>query len=308
MDSKIPIFKTLKDILEWFGLSSLEMISEDFILQEINKYHKNKLLKAGDNYKANFFTIFIINEGSATHHYNNQTLKLESPGIFITGPGHFRNYKLDHISQAYFICFTEKFLVTYCFLDIYKEFPFLLSESFIYTKIDPENYLIIMNNISQIKQEMEGYSDQKMILIGNIIEFLLIKIKELFQNQLPPITEKNNNSLVVNTFYKDLEKYFNEIVNGKKPKQLRAGDFAELQFLNEDYFCRIIKTKTGRTPTAWINSRLLSEAKMLLTETSVPIAEIANTFQFTSSRYFNYYFKKQTTMTPTQYRKSLQQN
>ena len=306
MEKQIPIFNTLKEICDWFGMPSTELIGEDFMLQEINQWNKNKLLNAPDNYKANFFTIFIINEGSATHLYNDEVINLESSGIFITSPGHHRNYKFDHLAEACFICFTEKFLADQCFSDIYQEFPFLLSESFIYTKADPENYQIIKYNTNQIKKEIQRSPDQKMALIGNMVEFLLIKIKELFQNQLHHFTNNNNtNNSVVNTFYRDLELYFNEILEGKKPKQLGAKDFAALQFLNEDYFSVVIKTKTGRTPTAWINSRLLSEVKMLLTETSVPIAEIANLFQFTNSRYFNSYFKNQTTLTPTFYRKSL---
>jgi len=303
MEKQIPVFNTLKEISDWFGLPSAELLGNDFMLTEIDQWNKNKLLNVPEHYKANFFTIFIINEGSATHLYNDEVIRLEPCSIFITGPGHYRNYKFDHLSEAYFICFTEKFLASYCFYDIYKEFPFLLSESFIYTKPDLENYQVIKNNTNQIKQAIQRSADQKMMLIGNMLEFLLIKITELFQNQLPSFTDNNNS--IVNTFYKDLGNYFNEIVQGRKPEQLETKDFADLQFLNEDYFSRIIKTKTGRTPTAWINSRLLIEVKVLLTETSMPIAQIAEIFQFTNSRYFNFYFKSQTTLTPSYYRKSL---
>jgi len=303
MEKQIPIFNTLKEISDWFGLPSTGLIGNDFMLTEINQWNKNKLLNVPDNYKANFFTIFIINEGSATHLYKDQVIKLESSSIFVTGPGHYRNYKFDHLTEAYFICFTEKFLASYCLYDIYKEFPFLLSESFIYKKADPENYLIIKNNTNQIKREIEHSQDQKMTIIGNMLEFLLIKITELFQNHKHPFDDNNNS--IVDIFYNDLGNYFNKIVEGKKPQQLKAKDFADLQFLNEDYFSRIIKAKTGRTPAAWINSRLLVEVKTLLTETSMPIAEIAEIFQFTNSRYFNFYFKSQTTLTPAYYRKSL---
>jgi len=307
METQMPIFNTLKDICDWFGLPVSKLVSNDFMLQEIDQRNKNKLLNAPENYRANFFTIFIINKGSAAFRYNDELIKLESSSIFITGPGHCRTYKFDNVTEAYFICFTENFLDSYCFSDIYKEFPYLLSESFIYTTVNPENYLTIKNNTNQIKLEIQRSPDQKMVLIGNLVEFLLIKIKELFQDQSNLFTEKNDKSIVVNTFYKDLDHYFTEIVNGKKSKQLKAKDFAALQFLNEGYFSKIVKTKTGRTPTVWINSRLLNEAKMLLTETSMPIAEIAALFQFTNSRYFNFYFKKQTTLTPTFYRKSLHQ-
>ncbi|WP_433763970.1 helix-turn-helix domain-containing protein [Flavobacterium ginsenosidimutans] len=305
METKIEMLKTLAEVRNWFGISCTEFACEDFMLQEIDTLNQNKLLKTSNSYKANFFTIFIIYEGSATHLYNNKEMKLESSSIFITTPGYFRNYKINHISKAYFICFTENFIANYCIPDIYKKFPFLLSDSFMYTIVDFQNYQIVKSNIDQIKQETKK-EYQDMILIGNMLEFLLIKISELFHNQSNPILDKNINSSVVNRFYQDLDKHFDEVLSGKKPKQLKAGDFAALQFLNEDYFCRIIKTKTGRTPTTWINCRLLAEAKTLLTETSTSITEICSLFQFTDNRSFSRYFKKQTTMTPNEYRKNLQ--
>lgn len=303
-----PLFNTLREISDWFGLPSHGLTGEDFMLQEIDQWNKNKLLKATNPYRANFFTIFIVYEGRAAHLYNDKTIRLESSSVFITAPGHYRNYVVDHLSQASFICFTEKFMAKYCFSDIYAEFPFLLSESCIYTTIDPENYLIIKNNIDQIKQEIQHNSNQKMLLIGNMTEFLLIKIKELFKNQLNPVCKKNNTSTIVDTFYKDLDNYFAKIVRGEKPRPLETKDFAALQSLNEDYFARIINAKTGGTPAVWINSRLLYEAKIMLTETSISIAEVADIFQFTTSRYFNIYFKIQTTMTPAQYKKSIKKS
>lgn len=307
METKIEMLKTLTEIRDWFGIPAEGPLCEDFMIQEIDLSNQNKLLKAANPYRANFFTIFVIYEGRATHLYNNQKMRLESSSIFITTPGHFRNYTIDHISKAYFICFTENFLAKHCISNIYNEFPFLLSDSFMYSVVDSENYQIVKSNIDQLKHEIKK-ENQNMILIGNMVEFLLIKINELFQNQSNSMSDKNVNSSVVSIFYKDLDKYFGEILNGEKPKQLKAGDFAANQFLNEDYFCRMIKNKTGRTPTAWINSRILGEVKVLLTETTIPISEIGNLFQFADSRSFSRYFKKQTTMTPMNYRKSLQQS
>jgi len=305
MEIQVPLFNTLKDICDWFGFPGPEPVGCDFMLQEIDQWNKNKLLRAPAIYKANFFTVLIVSEGSAAFRYNGQAIRLESSSISIAGPAHSRSFVFDDIAQACFICFTENFLASYCFSDVYGEFPFLLSESLIYTEVDPENYQLIRNNTNQIKQEIQRVPAQKMLLVANMVEFLLIKVKELLQNQTVPVAE-NKNSTVFNAFYNDLGQYFDEILTGKRPKQLKAKDFAELQFLNEEYFSRIIKSKTGRTPTAWINSRLLSEAKILLTETSQPTAKIASLFQFTSARYFILYFKKQTTLTPNHYRKSLQ--
>lgn len=188
METKIEMLKTLTEICDWYGIPSEEPLYADFMLQEINPSNQNKLLKASTPYRANFFTIFVIYDGIATHIYNNQEMRLESSSIFITAPGHFRNYKIDQISKAYFICFTENFLANYCISNIYNEFPFLLSDSFMYSIVDPDNYQIVKSNIDQIKQEIKK-GDQNMVLIGNMVEFLLIKINELFQNQSNPISD-----------------------------------------------------------------------------------------------------------------------
>ncbi|KFF02946.1 AraC family transcriptional regulator [Flavobacterium reichenbachii] len=306
MDISIPIFNNIKDACEWAGIPISETLCEDFIIQEAQQWNQNKALKVPEIYKANYFTIFLVSEGSAVHRYNKEALILESSSIFITAPGHYRNYSLDNISKAYFISFTETFLNNYFFSEIYAEFPFLLSEAFIYTKVNPEDYREIESITTEIKREMELNTKEKALIIGNMLEFMLLKIKEVFKQQFNPVNDGSKISLVVNTFYKDLDSYFKQILEGQQPKQLKAKDFSDLQYLNENYFSRLIKMKTGKTPSAWINNRLLNEAKTLLSETSLPISEIASLFHFASSRYFNFYFKKQTAMTPSKYRKSMQ--
>jgi AraC-like DNA-binding protein len=305
MNIQIPIFDSIRDVYDWTGLSAECLVSEDFTIQQAPEWRNNEMLKMPEVYRANFFTIFFINEGTAGHRYNEEVLELETNSIFVTAPGHYRNYALDNVKNARFICFTEKFISNYCFSDIYNEYPFLLSEAFIYTKLDTSDTEEIQAIVAEIEKEIGVNSVIRPYIIGNLLEFLLLKIKSVLPSDLNISSEGSKNSLVINAFYKDLDKYLREILKGNNPKELKAKDFAELQYLNEDYFSKLIKSKTGRTPAAWINSRILSEAKTLLTETTLPIAEIAIIFQFSSSRYFNLYFKKQTTMTPSKYRKSL---
>lgn len=308
MDIQIPIFDSIRDVYNWTGLSTASLVSEEFTIEQAPQWSNNKMLKMPDIYRANFFTIFFISEGTATHRYNEDLLKLEKNSIFVTTPGHYRNYLLDDVKKASFICFTEKFIGDYFFSDIYNEYPFLLSEAFIYTKLNASDAKEIQTVVEEIAKEIEVNSIVRPYIIGNLLEFLLLKIKSTLPAHLNTVSEGSKNSLVINAFYKDLDNYLSDILKGSNPKELKPKDFADLQYLNEDYFSKLIKSKTGRTPAAWINSRILSEAKTLLTETALPIAEIATIFQFGSCRYFNSYFKKQTTMTPSRYRKSLHLN
>ena len=305
MKSNIPVFNNIKELLKWVGLSEIGLVSEDVFVLEADQAISNARLNIPGQYKFNFFTFFLVTDGSVTYVFNKKVFTLESNGVFLTSPAHVRNYNFENLNKGVFITVSEQFLETHCSTDIYSEFPFLLSEAFLYVKCSDENFKDIHLIQAEIKKEMDMSTLVSHQIMGNLMELLLLKVKEIFNDQFNPILEGYEHSNIVDSFSHDLDLYFEELRTGKKIIKLNSLDFSILQGLNESYFSRLIKAKTGRSPNFWINRRLLFECKLLLTETSLPIRKIAEIFQFPSSKHFNYYFKKQTHVPPSLYRKSL---
>jgi len=77
---------------------------------------------------------------------------------------------------------------------------------------------------------------------------------------------------------------------------------AELVDLNPDYFGRLLKKVAGRKFNDYINGCKIKEASKLLKESEMNITDIAFEAGFESLSTFNRSFKKETGVTPSQYR------
>lgn len=71
---------------------------------------------------------------------------------------------------------------------------------------------------------------------------------------------------------------------------------------------RIIKKHTGNSFTALVTYERILHAKNLLKNTAVPVSEIAKAIGFDSKEYFSSMYKRQTGVTPTEYRKNHKNN
>ncbi|RZM05180.1 MAG: AraC family transcriptional regulator, partial [Pedobacter sp.] len=88
-----------------------------------------------------------------------------------------------------------------------------------------------------------------------------------------------------------------------KPLLLKAAkDYANDLGVHANYLNRSIKEVTGKTTTAHISERLVSEAKAILQHTDWNIAEVAYALGFEYPTYFNNFFKKQTGVSPSSVR------
>jgi len=103
-------------------------------------------------------------------------------------------------------------------------------------------------------------------------------------------------------FLRLLEKHMEEILSGKTNESYHIKDFAALLFIHPTHFSNTIKLTTGKSPCDFVEERLLSEAKKMLSETAMPIAEIGYKLTFQDPTNFTKFFKRFAGQTPKQYR------
>jgi len=80
-------------------------------------------------------------------------------------------------------------------------------------------------------------------------------------------------------------------------------DLATAFNYDEKYLGRLFKAKTGYTVREYCNSIRIEQAKRLLTETKISIADIAGRTGYNNVTYFNRIFKRMTECSPREYRK-----
>lgn len=80
---------------------------------------------------------------------------------------------------------------------------------------------------------------------------------------------------------------------------------AALMYVSVSYFCRFFKKVTGTTSAAYISEYRIKKSFLLLENTDLSMAEIAEKVGFDDPNYFSRVFRSVTGITPSEYRKGL---
>ena len=91
-------------------------------------------------------------------------------------------------------------------------------------------------------------------------------------------------------------------INDHLAQELSLEDLAAQAALSPFYFSRLFKRETGYSPHRYILTARISNAKFLLHSTGDSVKKICFTVGFTSESSFCTAFKKETGLTPSEYR------
>ena len=160
---------------------------------------------------------------------------------------------------------------------------------------------IFRDVLSMIKQELcHGIDKHTRELIVSNLELLLNYCLRFYDRQF--ITREEINHSVVKKFTALLDQYIRDKATHEGLPTVAY--FADKCCYSPKYFGELVKTETGRTAKDFINDRLLRSAKQLLNDESLSISTVSRRLGFEYPQHFVRFFKVQTGMTPSAYRKS----
>ena len=99
---------------------------------------------------------------------------------------------------------------------------------------------------------------------------------------------------------------FNQLIKNFASTQHNLKFYANSLFVTPKHLISVIKNSTGKTPGSLIDEAILNEAKQNLVNTTLSIAKIADRLQFADNASFSKFFKRNTELSPSQYRKKYQ--
>ena len=161
---------------------------------------------------------------------------------------------------------------------------------------------IILDCLSKIRMELTHPIDKlSRRLISRNIQLLLDYCMRFYNRQFVTRTEANKD--VLTRFEHLLDDYF------QSGKTQTAGIptvryFAEAVFLSPNYFGDLVKKETGRSPQEYIQAKIMDLAKDMLLGSEKSVSQIAYDLGFQYSQHFNRVFKRNTGLSPNEYRKS----
>lgn len=125
------------------------------------------------------------------------------------------------------------------------------------------------------------------------------------QTTLPQAVSLRQHEIMTD-YLRELDKHLYAVEQGTVEEMYDIKDFAEILHIHPRHLSNTIKQATGRSPCDIFEHRLIDVAKKLLTETRLPIAEIATRMTYDPSN-FTKFFKRYVGATPKQFREHLHQ-
>ena len=101
-----------------------------------------------------------------------------------------------------------------------------------------------------------------------------------------------------------IKKVFNYIKLNYK-EEVSLNEVSELVFMTPPSFCRYFKSKTNKTFTTFLNEYRINNALKLLAQSELDIKNICFQCGYNNFSHFNRLFKKQISMTPSEFRKNM---
>tara|TARA_B100001113_G_C21078052_1_gene608569 strand:- start:786 stop:1418 length:633 start_codon:yes stop_codon:yes gene_type:complete len=204
------------------------------------------------------------------------------------------------------INFTESFLSQYLSKSIYEDYDFLLAETLAAKTMSKELFDQISFYYKQIENEIAYPEKEKFKVVASLLGIIFQKLKTHLWPNYNALEEGKRSSQIVTEFKQILDDCFrlNNEFQCKNPSP-KVESFSTEIGLHPNYLSSVIKSKTGRTISDWVNERRILLAKLLLTEGNLTTKLVAYELEFNEPTHFSRFFKKHCKQTPSDYVRSV---
>jgi AraC family transcriptional regulator, transcriptional activator of pobA len=284
----------MKTNIPVYDICSLTNNSQDDILiSRFGEYlaiHKNLFIP----HKHSFYHLVYFTRGGGSQTIDFEYVAIKPHQIYFMVPGQVHNWNFEGPVDGYIINFSaaffQSFLLKAGYLDELPFFSGIVSDSVIEI---PENMqAIVTGGFEELVNENENQQPLKADMIRTILIKLFITISRLSNSHNSAPTY---NYTLLRNFQKLIEKNYTTL---KLPKE-----YAELLFITPNHLNALCNAMLGVPAGEVIRNRIALEAKRLLINRKLTVAEIADQLNFADNSYFTKFFKKQAGVTPEEFRK-----
>ncbi len=245
---------------------------------------------------SNLFQIFFVASGEVQIQQSSQIQVLVAPCIMIIPAAnlHGFSYRPDVTGR---ILSLSTSVIDGIFSDNSKiQLTLNTSIQSIQNFEEEISFEILMEQMEKIDQELFGDRPEKMMMLDAHFSQLLINLYRLLA------IHKTSENIGGNLNLAHFRKFQKNIKQSEYPKSIKH--FAEELGMSTVHLNRICKNITEKNALQLVQEFMIEEAKKYLTYTSYSVAEIAYLLKFDYPNYFAKFFRKETGLSPTQYREN----
>ena len=286
---------TLSQLIEMSGDNRQGLIRECFTASSDNRMEIFRF-----PCRIDAFIIGVGTEGETSVSFNLHEFRLKKDSMFIFTPKNILQVNSQQYFKADVIAISPDFMRRIN-IDIKNMMPLFLKfvENPALT-LTPEESRSMRGMIAQIERETRGPETHfSFDIVSGLIAATIYKVGDIMYHYLAEHPEEQNNS------HNRAEEYFKQFTHllGEHFREERSvGFYARQLCITPKYLTTLIKRISGQSVSEWIDNYVILEAKTLLKYSTMSIQEIAYYLNFPNQSFFGSYFKRNTGMSPSQYK------
>lgn len=243
-----------------------------------------------------FYIILFIEAGEGYHTIDFTKHSYQQGTILTIRKDQIHHFHQNNTAKGLLLLFTEEFLLSYFShlesLRTIQLFNEILSSPKI--QLSKEELIEISELIQRINHEYYKIHDKYSLAI--IRSELHILISKLFR------IKSNTNTISSNTKYLNEFIEFQNLIEKNATKHSKVKDYAKMLGVSSKTLNNITRSIVHKSAKEFIDDICTKQIKRLLINTELSIKEVAYQSGFEESSNFYKYFKRQTQVTPEQFR------
>lgn len=248
-------------------------------------------------HRHSFYHLVLFTEGSGRHTIDFHHFQAAPYQIYFMIPGQVHTWDFGEDMEGYVVNFSDSFFKSFLLQPEYLD-------SFSFLDQDSSNNVLTLSEairgricalfeelLSQNARATAWRDDMVRVLLLQI--FLIIEQSDSVDRKMN--AEKGKNATVRN-FIRLIDKHYD--------RMRLPGQYAEMLNVTPNHLNALCKEHVGMQAGELIRNRIVLEAKRLLINLDLTVSEIAYKLNFNDNSYFTKFFRKETGMTPEDFRKS----
>jgi AraC-like DNA-binding protein/quercetin dioxygenase-like cupin family protein len=276
------------------SFSSPERKSQQF---QVEVFDANRHFAVKYPHRHDFYEVLYLSRGSGYHVIDGNKYEIKPPSIFFMSPGQAHKIEFSNDIEGYIFIFTaEFFLINQNNQNRLIEFPFFFTikqdnPPLVLDKKEDIEFLerLFQQGILETKKK-ENFSVE---LLRSILDLILTYSSSIYKADEYQLSTGRGH-IVVKKFYQLVEEYYHH--------NLSVAEYADKLAITPNHLTQTISQLTGKTSSQIIKSKQILEIKRLLVHTNLSVTEIATRLNFPDQSYFAKFFKRETGISPLQYR------
>lgn len=237
------------------------------------------------------YSFIILEQGNGYMSLDFQKIRLTSCDVLLMAPGQIQDDAQDENCDYWYVSIPTELIPAEYLLVFEDVIPFQKEK-----KMAPDTFRDLQTILFMLWRQSKKNRRDSRNLLNELLKVFVCMIANAYR--LDAEHDLHTRSFQI---MRDFKRMLNkEVQENKSPAY-----YASALNISEVYLNETSKKTTGFTAGYWIRTRIIVEAKRLLSYSRLNSKEIAYALGYENHTYFNRLFKRETGMTPLEFRENL---